>query len=85
MGDDYIKWISNLSKNDEKIAGLKLSSGLGWNRHGKFAKNIPSIRQMNVNQKLSDVTYGFTQYKKDLDIRQMKAGVPDTQGNFGGS
>jgi len=40
---------------------------------------------MNVNQKLSDVTYGFSQYKKDLDIRQMKAGVPDTQGNFGGS
>lgn len=65
--------------------GLKKYSSPEFEYPDGAEKNL-SIRQINTNQRLSNpVTYGFSQYQKDLDIRQMGSGIPNAHGVFSGS
>lgn len=52
---------NNYFEPTETLAGIKIGSGLGWNRHGKFAKNIPEANGLGPGGKCICPNCGYLQ------------------------
>lgn len=64
---------NNYFEPTQKIAGLKLSSGFGWNRHRKFAKNIPEAKGLGPGGKCVCSICGYSiEHQKGIPCAKIK-------------